>query len=54
MAELLERRGVPFLLVSGYDATEVPARFRNVLLLSKPLTLNTLGRGLRQIGTIRA
>lgn len=52
VAELLEQRKVPFLLATGYDASEVPPQFRNAPLLSKPLLRSALLDGLSRIGLI--
>jgi CheY-like chemotaxis protein len=52
VAELLEQRQVPFLLTTGYDISEVPPRFRECPLLSKPLTRQRVQRGLVTIGII--
>jgi CheY-like chemotaxis protein len=54
VAELLEQRGVPFLLATGYDASEVPTRFRERPLLSKPLTQRALQQALAKIGVINS
>lgn len=52
VADVLSDRGVPFVLTSGYDGTEIPARFGDRPLVSKPLTLRTLRAGLQQAGII--
>lgn len=54
VASLLAERRVPFLLATGYDTSQVPEQFRSAPLLSKPLTRESLGRALRQIGTTSA
>jgi CheY-like chemotaxis protein len=52
VAELLEQHGVPFLLTTGYSASEVPPQFSAHLLISKPLTRRALQDGLTSIGVI--
>jgi CheY-like chemotaxis protein len=37
-ADMLVRRGVPFLFATGYDETVLPPRFGNVPRLEKPIT----------------
>ena len=51
VAEMLEDRGVPFVFASSYSVREVPDRFRNRRLLSKPIALDTLCKALKSIGT---
>jgi len=36
VAELLERRHVPFLFTTGYDASQIPARFSHITRCDKP------------------
>lgn len=36
VAELLAERGVPFAFLTGYGRQDLPARFANVPILSKP------------------
>jgi PAS domain S-box-containing protein len=36
LAEELQRRRIPFLFLTGYDATNLPEQFRNILRISKP------------------
>lgn len=43
VAEALERRGIPFLFVTGYgDAAALPPEYRNVPRLAKPFHLASL------------
>ena len=51
MAEMLADRGVPFLFAASYSVKEVPDRFRNRPLLSKPMMFDTLRETLKSIGT---
>lgn len=53
LAEFLQRRGIPFVLASGYSYTEVPEHFWHVPLLSKPLTYPVLSHALGEIGLLR-
>ena len=52
IAELLDQHGVPFLLTTGYDGSEVPPRFRDRPRLSKPVSLQALQQGLAAIGIV--
>jgi CheY-like chemotaxis protein len=54
VADFLDERGLPFILVSGYGEGAVPDRHKTRPLLSKPLSLDTLGKALREIGAIPA
>lgn len=42
VAEILEKRGVPFVFVTGYDAESVDVRFSGVPLLQKPIERDML------------
>jgi CheY-like chemotaxis protein len=42
VAEILEKRGVPFVFVTGYDADSVDVRFSGVPLLQKPIERDML------------
>lgn len=44
VAEILESRGVPFVLVTGYSAAGINPRFSHVPLLEKPVDLRALRR----------
>ena len=43
VAEIIERRGLPFLFVSAYDTSELPPPFDKRPLLTKPFTISKLG-----------
>lgn len=53
LAELLEERGTPFVLLSGYTRGDVPERFRAAPLVSKPVTFPTLRNALNEIDLVR-
>jgi len=42
VAEILSKRGVPFVFVTGYDAESVDSRFTGVPVLQKPIERNML------------
>ena len=42
VAQAIENRGVPFLFVSGYKRADLPAPFRDRLLVEKPIELTKL------------
>ena len=42
VAEAIEKRGVPFLFVSGYKRTDLPTPFRDRLLVEKPVEISKL------------
>jgi PAS domain S-box-containing protein len=42
VAEILSKRGVPFVFVTGYDADSVDSRFAGVPILQKPIERNML------------
>jgi PAS domain S-box-containing protein len=42
VAEILSKRGVPFVFVTGYDADSVDSRFASVPILQKPIERNML------------
>ncbi|HTT85205.1 MAG TPA: response regulator [Rhizomicrobium sp.] len=46
VAELLVRRQIPFMFVTGYGAPGVPDRFRGIPVLSKPFNERDVGRAL--------
>ena len=43
IAEIIERRGLPFLFVSAYDTRDLPPPFDKRPLLTKPFTISKLG-----------
>jgi CheY-like chemotaxis protein len=49
VAELLDERGIPLVLTSGYGASEVPARFAGKPLLQKPVASSDLRQALALI-----
>lgn len=50
IAEVLRRRGIPFLFVTGYDrSNEVPAAFGDVPRLKKPFMQPALAQAMRAI-----
>jgi two-component sensor histidine kinase/ActR/RegA family two-component response regulator len=44
VAEILARRGVPFVFVTGYDSDSVDARFSGIPVLQKPIDRESLRR----------
>lgn len=51
VAEELDRRGVPFIFVTGYVGIEVRADYRNRPLLKKPFRVRDLERSLQALFT---
>ena len=49
VVDLLRRRGVPVLLLSGYDVRTLPERLRGETLLQKPFTTEQLDLELRNL-----
>lgn len=43
IAEIIERRGVPLLFVSGYETNDLPEPLKKKPLLSKPFSVSKLG-----------
>jgi len=41
IADILRRRGIPFIFVTGYDPGVVPSRYRHEPVLSKPFSHET-------------
>jgi PAS domain S-box-containing protein len=54
VAEILAKRGVPFVFVTGYDADSVDPRFSGVPILQKPIERDALQRIFTQPATDRA
>jgi CheY-like chemotaxis protein len=52
VAEYLEARSVPFVLATGYGDDDVPARFKERPILSKPISRGTLSNALRDLGVL--
>jgi DNA-binding response OmpR family regulator len=48
IAEILARRDIPFIFVTGYIKTDIPAQFRNRPMLFKPFHLADLEEALRR------
>jgi two-component SAPR family response regulator len=48
VAEILAKRGVPFIFVTGYDADAVDSRFSGIPILQKPIERESLQRLLVQ------
>ena len=52
VADILVRRGIPFLFATGVGASGIPAGWRSHCSLQKPMTMatlaNALGRAIRQ------
>ena len=48
IAETLGRRGIPFVLATGYGGAALPDRLRRVPVLSKPFTREQLEQALDQ------
>jgi DNA-binding LytR/AlgR family response regulator len=42
VAEILAKRGVPFVFVTGYDADSIDPRFSGVPILQKPIERDML------------
>jgi len=42
VAQAIEKRGVPFLFVSGYKRTDLPEPFQDRLLVEKPVQISKL------------
>jgi two-component SAPR family response regulator len=49
LADELERRGIPFIFVTGHDATVLPQRFGTKLRLAKPFTVQSVEEAVRQV-----
>lgn len=49
VAELLDDRGIPFVLTTGYDGAEIPRRFADRPLVQKPVAADDLRRALSRI-----
>jgi signal transduction histidine kinase/DNA-binding response OmpR family regulator len=55
LARLLKERGVPYVFITGYEATAIPTEFNNVVRLAKPVELrrvvNTLADVINAAGS---
>ncbi len=49
IADLLDKKGIPFLLVTGYTTAGIPERLRNALRVEKPFENATLGHALQDL-----
>lgn len=49
VAKELERRGIPFIFVTGYGKDHVPEGFRDRPVLTKPVDLDELAGALRDV-----
>ena len=54
IAEILQRRGIPFVLLSAYSSAEVPESFWRVPLVTKPSTDPALHRALVEAGIVES
>ena len=46
VADALQARGVPFFFITGYDAADIPANWRHILRLDKPVQMAMVVRAL--------
>ncbi|TGY87568.1 response regulator [Marinicauda algicola] len=53
VARALHERGTPFVLASGYSRVEVDPAFQSAPLLSKPVLISDIRRGLARIGILK-
>jgi CheY-like chemotaxis protein len=49
VAQTIEKRGLPFLFVSGYKRTDLPAPFRDRLLVEKPIEITKLKAAISEV-----
>lgn len=49
VADVLTARGVPFVLVTGYDRHAIPRRYRDGMVLEKPIELADVVATLRRL-----
>lgn len=49
VADALVAQGVPFIFATGYDGTEHPSRYRQVLTLAKPYSIDDVQRALATV-----
>ncbi len=50
VAEVLERRGVPFLFATGYGSGGIDPPYRDYVVIKKPFSLEDLGRAIDKVG----
>lgn len=51
VADALETRGVPFVLVTGYDRDAIPERYREMPVLEKPVETRAVVAAIRRLIT---
>ena len=49
LAEVLERRGVPFLFATGYGSGGLDPAYRDKVVINKPFSLEDLGRAIDRV-----
>lgn len=49
VAEVLQRRGVPFFFATGYGSGGIEASYRDRLVIQKPFSLEDLGRAIDKV-----
>ena len=49
VAEILERRGVPFLFATGYGSAGIDAAYRDKVVIRKPFSLEDLSRAIDKV-----
>jgi CheY-like chemotaxis protein len=49
VAEVLERRGVPFLFATGYGSGGIAAIYRDKVVIRKPFSLEDLGKAIDRV-----
>ena len=52
VAEIIDKRGLPFVFISGYGLESRPEAFRGRLALQKPLSIGRLGQTINSILSI--
>lgn len=50
VAEVLERRGVPFLFSTGYGSGGIEEPYRDKVVIQKPFSMADLGRAIERTG----
>lgn len=48
-ADLLVRRGTPFVFTTGYDASAIPARFEHAVRCEKPVNITKLAQAIGRV-----
>jgi CheY-like chemotaxis protein len=49
VAEILERRGVPFLFATGYGSAGIDPPYRDKVVIRKPFSLEDLSRAIQRV-----